>query len=236
MIKKFLFTLTLISSFSFLVSSVNAQTPTSTTGEDIQKLREVIQQKVKEKLQDIGQIKTVINPKKAYLGTITEINGNSLKIDSKTKIYEFTISDDASFVNLKQNKIKKTDLKIGQDVLVLSLSKDTITFAKKIIVVDPSKLQNNKNVSLGKIADISTTTSILVLIPTNNKNRELQIKVDSKTEIITKDNKTIKFSDLKKGQKIVCIYTNGQNSTYPAIKIISLETQSNTSPTPTKKP
>ena len=215
-----------------------AQTPTNTTGDDIQKFREIIQQKVKEKLAEIGQDKTVVNPKKAYLGTITEIKDNTLKIDSKTKIYEFTISEDATFVNLKQIKIKKTDLKVGQDVLVLSLSKDTITFAKKIIVVDPTKLVNNKNVTLGKIADISPTTSILVLIPTNNKNRELQIKVDSKTEIITRENKTVKFSDLKKGQKVVCIYTNSQNATYPALKITSLDVQPTATPTasPTKKP
>jgi len=215
--------LILVSSFSFLVSSANAQTPTNTAGDEIQKLRETIQQKVKEKLQEISQDKTIVNPKKAYLGTITEISATTLKINSKTKIYEFVISEDATFVNLKQNKIKISDLKVGQDVLVLSLSKDTLTFAKKIIVVDPAKLVNNKNVTLGKIADISTTTSILVLIPTNNKNRELQIKVDSKTEIITRDNKILKFSDLKKGQKIVCIYTNGQNSTYPALKIITLD-------------
>ncbi|HWS49141.1 MAG TPA: hypothetical protein VN174_03785 [Candidatus Methanoperedens sp.] len=221
-INMFLF-LILVSSFSFLVSPLNAQTPTNTTGDDIQKFREVIQQKVKEKLQEISQDKTILNPKKAYLGTITEINDNLLKIDSKTKIYEFTISDDATFVNLKQTRIKKTDLKVGQDVLVLSLTKDTITLAKKIIIVDPSKLTNNKNVTLGKIADISPTTSVLVLIPTNNKNRELQIKTDTKTEIIDKNNKTIKFSDLKKGQKIVCVYTNSQNATYPAQKIIALD-------------
>lgn len=221
--KNNLFLLLFVSYFLFLTPSVFAQTPTNTTGDEIQKLREVIQQKVKEKLQDLGQTEVVANPKKAYLGTITEINETTLKIDAKTKIYEFTISEDATFINLKQNKIKKTDLKVGQDVLVLSLSKDTLVFAKKIIIVDPTKLQNNKNVTLGKIADISTTTSILVLIPTNNKNRELQIKIDTKTEIVTKDNKTLKFADLKKGQKIVCIYTNGQNSTYPALKIIAMD-------------
>jgi len=221
MIKKTLFLIFLVSNFSFLVSPIYAQTPI-TTSDEIQKLREVIQQKVKEKLQEIAQI-PIINPKKAYMGTITEIKDTILKIDTKTKIYEFTISDDATFVNLKQNKIKQTDLKIGQDVLVLSLSKDNIIFAKKLIMVDPTKLVNHKNVALGKIADISPTTSILVLIPGNNINRELQIKVDAKTEIVTKDNKILKFTNLKKGQKIVCIYTNGQNSTYPALKIITLD-------------
>ncbi len=218
--KKYIF---IVLFLTLLPTPVLGQTPTTSpsTSDEIQKLREVIQQKVKEKLQELTLGQTP-NPKKAYLGTITEITDSSIKIDSKTKIYEFTLSDDANYVNLKLNKIKKTDLKVGQDVLILSLAKDTSVYAKKIIIVDPIKLQNNKNVTLGKIADISSTTSILVLIPTNNKNRELQIKVDSKTEIVTKNNKSIKFSELKKGQKIICIYNSSQNSTYPALKIISL--------------
>ena len=223
MTKISIFLLVLISAFSLFSSSTHAQTPTVSTGDEIQKLREIIQQKVNEKLQELGQDNVVVNPKKAYLGTITEINDTNLKIDSKTNIHKFTISEDAVFVNLKQNKIKISDLKIGQDVLVLTLSKDALVFAKKIIVVDSTKLTNSKNVSLGKIADISPTTSILVLIPTNNKNRELQIKVSAKTEIVTRENKLIKFANLKKGQKIVCIYTNGENSTYPALRLIALD-------------
>ena len=220
MIKKIFFLLFLFSSFSFQTYVINAQTPTPE--DDIQKLREVIQQKVQQKLQEIsGQ--EVINPKKAYLGTITKIEDKNLSFDSKGQKYELIISDDATFVNLKQNKIKITDLKEGQDVLVLTLAKDEIIYAKRILIVDPSKLENKKNISLGKIADISTTTSIFVLIPVNNNSRELQMKVDSKTEIVTKDNKSLKFTDIKKGQKIVCIYTNGQNSTYPALKIITLD-------------
>jgi len=209
--------------FSSSLNLTYAQTPTSgTTIEEIQKIREVIQQKVKDKLQEINQTQA-INPKKAYVGVIAEINDNILKINAKDKVYDFTISDDATFVSLKLNKIKITDLKVGQNVLVLSLAKDDLVYAKKVILVDPATLENKKNVSVGKLADISTTTSVLILIPINNKNRELQIKVDSKTDIITRDNKKLKFSDLKKGQKITCIYTNGQNSTYPALQIITLD-------------
>lgn len=220
--KKILFLTFLVSSFQFLTSPSLAQTPTATTSDEIQKIREVIQQKVKEKLDTITQDET-INPKKAYLGTITEITSNKIKLDSKTKIYEFTLSEDAVFVNLKQNKVKFADLKVGQNVLILTLAKDELVYAKKIIMVDATKLVNSKNITLGKIADISTSSSVFTLIPTNNKNRDLQIKNSSTTEIITKANKALKFSDLKKGQKIICIYTNGQNSTYPAEQIIVLD-------------
>lgn len=218
--KIFIFILTFVSGFSLLVSVINAQTPTPQS--DIQKLREVIQHKVQQKLQEISG-EEVVNPKKAYLGTITKIENKNLSLDSKDQKYEFIVSDDATFINQKQNKIKISDLKEGQNVLLLSLAKNEIIFAKRIIIIDPTKLENNKNIALGKIADISTTTSVFVLIPVNNNNRQLQIKIDSKTEIVTKDNKSLKLTDIKKGQKIVCIYTNGQNSTYPAIKIITLE-------------
>ena len=210
----------MLSSFFFPVFSVNAQTPSPES--DIQKLREVIQQKVQEKLQEISG-EEVVNPRKAYLGTITKLENKNLSLDSKGQKYEFIISEDATFINLKQNKIKITDLKEGQNVLVLSLAKDEIIFAKRILIVDPTKLENKKNVAIGKIADISTTTSVFVLIPLNNNNRELQMKIDSKTEIVTKGDKSLKLTDLKKGQKIVCIYMSGQNSTYPALKIITLD-------------
>ncbi len=219
MTKKIFFILFLVSGFSFFVSSISAQSPTPES--DIQKLREVIQQKVQQKLQEIGS-EEKINPKKAYLGTITKLEKNNLSLDSNGQKYEFVISEDATFVNLKQMKIKITDLKEGQNVLVLTLAKDKIVYAKKILIVDPTKLKNKKNIAIGKIADISTTTSVFVLIPINNNSRELQMKQDSKTEIVTKDNKSLKFTDIKKGQKIVCIYTNNDNSTYPVLKIITL--------------
>jgi len=218
--KKYFLLIILIFSFSFLTPDLNAQSPTSEN--DIQKIREVIQQKVQQKLQEISS-ENIINPKKAYLGTITKIENQNLSFNSKDQKYDFIISDDATFINQKQNKIKITDLKEGQDALILTLAKDEIVYAKRIILVDPTKLENKKNIALGKIADVSTTTSIFVLIPLNNNSRELQMKIDSQTEIVTRDNKSLKFTDLKKGQKIVCIYTNGQNSTYPTLKIISLD-------------
>jgi len=218
--KKYFLLIILIFSFSFLTPDLNAQSPTSEN--DIQKIREVIQQKVQQKLQEISS-ENIINPKKAYLGTITKIENQNLSFNSKDQKYDFIISDDATFINQKQNKIKITDLKEGQDALILTLAKDEIVYAKRIILVDPTKLENKKNIALGKIADVSTTTSIFVLIPLNNNSRELQMKIDSQTEIVARDNKSLKFTDLKKGQKIVCIYTNGQNSTYPTLKIISLD-------------
>lgn len=213
--------LLLISTQLFFTSPLLAQTATSSSSlsDTVQELRENIQQKVQEKLNEITQAP---NPKKAYVGTITEIKDKNLKIDSKTKIYEFTLSEDATFVNQKLQKIKVSDLKVGQDVLVLSLSQDTLVFAKRVLLIDPKTLENKKNVVSGQIADISPTNSVLVLIPGSNKGREMQIKVTAATKIFTRDRKSLKFSDLKKGQKLICIYPDTDNSTYEAQELISL--------------
>lgn len=205
---------------SLFSTPVLAQTVTPSSSE-VQKFREVVQQKVKEKLQLLNQ-EVAPNPKKAYMGTVTAITDTSLTINSQNISHEFLFDDTTVFINLKQSKVKKTDLKVGQEILVLTLKGSNGTFAKRVIWVESKKIINQKVIALGSIADISTTTSVLVLISNNDKNRELQIKVDSNTEILSLDKKTLKFSDLKKGQKIVCIYSNTQNSTYPALRIIKL--------------
>lgn len=207
--------------FSFFPSPVVAQSPTVSTSE-IQNLREVIQQKVLEKLEQIREPVTE-NPRKAYLGSITEITDAKIIIDTKNQLREFILAEDSVYIGSKQTKIKRADLKVGQDVLVLSLNKDTLIYAKRILVTDPKKIQNHKTVVLGQIADISKSSPIFVLIPTNNKNRDLQIKILATTEIYSKDGKKIKDTDLKKGQKIICIYDSSLSPTFPALEIVTQE-------------
>lgn len=207
--------------FSFFPSPVVAQSPTVSTSE-IQNIREVIQQKVLEKLEQIREPVTE-NPRKAYLGSITEITDTKIIIDTKNQLREFILAEDSVYIGSKQTKIKRADLKVGQDVLVLSLNKDTLIYAKRILVTDPKKIQNHKTVVLGQIADISKSSPIFVLIPTNNKNRDLQIKILATTEIYSKDGKKIKDTDLKKGQKIICIYDSSLSPTFPALEIVTQE-------------
>lgn len=201
--------------------------PTTSTTTEIQQLREVIQQKVKEKvkekLQNLNQTPVESN-KKAYSGTITEVNTSYIKINSRNQNIQFTVNNDTSYINLKQSKIKNTDLKVGQEVLILSLKQDSSPLiARRIILIESKKLENQKVTIVGKIADISTSSSVLTLIPINNKNQELQIKIDNKTEILSFDKKTLKIADLKKGFKIICTYGSSSNSTYPALQIIKTD-------------
>ena len=207
---------------SFPFSS-RAQTavPSKSLDENIENLRENIQEKVKEKLSEITDNEKP-HPKKAYVGTITDINETELKIKNGENNYEFTIAEDATFANLKLAKIKLSDLKIGQNVLVLSLNKDTLIYAKRIIQVDPEKLENKRLTISGTIADISTTDSVFTFIPANNGGKEMQMKYSDKTEIRSRENKVIKFSDLKKGQKIISVCNQAQNQSYSTLRLISL--------------
>lgn len=218
--KKFLL-IFLTTTYFCLAAPLQAQSPTQVLGESIGDLRENLQQKVREKLAEITDT-TPLNPKKAYPGTIVELNEDKIKIKTQTQEMEFTLASDTAYLNQKQRKIKREDLKKDQNVLLLSLNQDTINYAKRILLVESKDLENNKKTTLGTIADISTAGSVITLVSVNNQNEKLQIKLDSKTEIRSKDNKVLKVSDLKKDQKIICISGPLDKQSYPALRLITL--------------
>lgn len=218
---KKIFLVFLTTSYFFMATPLLAQTPSQTLGENIEDLRENLQQKVREKLAEITDTVTP-NPRKAYPGTIVEINADKIKINSQDQEMEFTLASDTAYLNQKQAKIKREDLKSGQNILLLSLNQDTINYAKRILLVDPKDLQNDKKTTFGTIADISTTGSVLTLLSVNNKDEKMQIRIDPKTEIRSKDNKVLKLSDLKKDQKIICISGPLDKQSYPALRLITL--------------
>lgn len=213
--------LTSIISTSSPIILAQSNIPTKSLGENIENLRENIQEKVKEKLFEITDTQAP-NPKKAYIGIITSISETEIEIRNAEDKYKFTIAQDSTYANLKLAKINLSDLKIDQNVLVLSLREDTLIYSKRIIQIDPEKIENKRIITLGTIADISTTDSVFTFIPENNNGKEMQIKYDNKTEIRSRENKAIKFSDLKKGQKIVSICNEAKNQSYSALRLISL--------------
>lgn len=171
--KKFLL-IFLTTVYFFLTTPLQAQSPTQTLGENIGDLRENLQQKVREKLAEITDT-TPLNPRKAYPGTIVELSEDKIKIKTQTQEMEFTLASDTAYLNQKQRTIKREDLKKDQNVLLLSLNQDTINYAKRILLVEPKDLENNKKTTFGSIADISTAGSVLTLVSVNNQNEKLQI-------------------------------------------------------------
>lgn len=198
-------------------------TPTITS--EIQKFREVIQEKVKAKLQEINQT-VQSDTRRGYLGTITKIDTNTINLDTKNKNQVAVFDSDTVFLNTKSTKIKSTELKVGQEILVMGRIDDQNIFtAKRVILTTPKTTQNLKTIVYGQVVDVSTMYSLIALIPTNNKNTQYQIKTDTKNiQIASKDGTKLTLKDVTKGKKIIVVSTASpiQNQTLTAEKIIVL--------------
>jgi len=172
----------------------------------IQEIKQMIQEKVREKLQEISQGET--DPKKAITAAITKIEGDSLFFDTQSLIKEATVDENTVYIGLKQNKIKFSDLKVSQEVLVIGLlDKDGKLLVKRLILTPQKSFQNLKVIVFGQIVDISTSSPVLVVIPYSDKNSQYQIKYTNNTTVLTKTGKKITTESIKKGQKIAVVAT-----------------------------
>ena len=88
------------------------------------------------------------------------------------------------------------------------------------------------------IVDISSSSPVFVLIPSNNKDTQYQIKTDTKTQVILKNETKLKINDLDNGQKVIVVFspTPENSKTYYAHKIIQLSSATPTENTPTPEP
>ena len=234
----------LILSLIFTPATVFAQSPTplititntNPSVNEIQKIRDAVQQKVQEKLK---QITSPISNKKGLIGTVSQIDGNKIIIDYKNLQSHLLVADNTVFIDAKRNKTKLSKLVVGQDVLALGyLDDNSVLETKRLVFVDLKTLENTQIVAIGKIVDISQTSPIFILIPSSNKNTQYQIKIDNKTKILTNDNQDIKNSDLKSGQKVIVVLTPDPKiaKTFVAQNIINLDYQAPITPTLTPKP
>lgn len=220
-------------------TSVDTITPSTT--DEIQKIREVVQQKVKEKLK---QITSPSSSQKGIVGKVLQLDASSLTIEYQNSSKTVSLTSDTVFVDAKRNKSKLENLKVGQDILIMGISDSgNKTFdAKRIVFIDLKTIMTPRTVVIGKIVDVSKTTSVFTLIPSKNKNGLYQIKTDIKTEINDKQDQKLKITDLKSGQKIIAVLVPDAkvSKTYNAVKIINLtektEITTTVTPTPTKKP
>ncbi|MBU3935141.1 hypothetical protein KJ909_00525 [Patescibacteria group bacterium] len=206
----------------------NSQTETN---ENIQKIRQAVEEKVKEKLASITT--SVSSGKKGFVGDIRQIDQNQITINFRNQDFLLKVNQDTVFIDEKRNKTNLDKLSEGQSILAMGYLEDgsPILNTKRLIILPSESFQPKQHIIIGNIADISLSSSVLVLIPLNNKDLQYQIKTDNKTKILTSDLKTGKIANLENGQKIIAIFspTDTNNKTYYAHKIIQITA----SPTPT---
>lgn len=200
------FFLTLLFSLLFPQISLAQEATTAPTQAPNKAVLEMVQQKVKDMLQQNGIASSASTGPKSLIGTITKIDSTQITITYKNEIKTVTFTTDTVFIDTKRNKTKIENIKAGQDILVMGYYNETNNLeAKRIVVTDLKTIENKNQIVLGKIVDISQSSPIFVLIPIKNKDIQYQIKTDAKTEIYDKDNNKLTIDKLKSGQKIVVI-------------------------------
>ena len=228
-----LFLLALAATVTPAPTATITASPTST---DIQKIREVVQQKVQEKLKEITTSSTV---KKGIIGEVVQKDPNQITIEYQGNTQVLSIDSDTVYVDSNRSKSTLDNIKIGQGLLAMGTQEtDTKKFsATRIVFIDLKTVAVTKTVVVGKVVDISKTTSVFTLIPSKNKNTQYQIKTDSKTKTYAPDNSEIAFKNLQTGHRLIVVLTPDPKitNTYYASKILDLD-YSSASPTPTSKP
>jgi len=219
------------------ITPIPTLVPSPTTApvtDEIQKIREVVQQKVREKLKKIVD---PVSSKKGLVGKVIQTSATDITIDYQGVSRSLQIDKDTTYVDIKRNKSSLEKLKIGQDILALGInnSNDNTFIAKRIVFSDLTLLSLKKTTTIGKIVDISKSSPIFTLIPSQNKNTLYQIKTDQKTALVDSNQKVILVPDLKSGHKVIVVMTPDEKvtKTYYAEKIIDLDFVP--TPTPTKK-
>lgn len=199
--------------------------PTITPTSEIQKIRQVIQEKVSRKLQQISQGKT--DPKRAITATIVKIENNTLSFDTPSLIKKATVDNTTVYIGLKQNKIKFSDLKIGQEILIIGFLDENQQFTIKRLILTPQKsFQNPHLIIFGQVVDISTSSPVFVIIPYSNKNSQYQVKYTAnKTKILRQTGQKTSLESIKIGQKIAVVATADPLSRQSliSVKIIVLD-------------
>jgi len=215
--------LLLISSLFFPIFSFSQEATAVPTKAPNKEVLEMVQQKVKDMLQSTTATST---EPKSIIGTITQIDSSQIVVSYKNESKTITITEETVFIDAKRNKTKIDNIKAGQDILAMGYLNQYGNFeAKRVVITDLKTIENKNEIVLGKIVDISQSSPIFILIPIKNKEIQYQIKTDTKTEILDKDNNKLTLDKLKSGQKIVVIIQPDAKiaKTFYVSKIITMD-------------
>lgn len=235
------FLLTLIILFTFFIRSPLAVESNPET----EKVEDFVTNVLKPKVQENTATPTPISDKpKSFFGNITKIEENTLTLIYKGKTQQIEVSDETVYIDLKRNKTKLTNFKVGQEILAMGyLQENNSLDCKRVVATELKAITNNNQTITGQIVDISKETSVFTLTPNYNKNNPFQLKTDSKTKIVDLSNKTIASSQaIANGKKIIAIIRPDTKleKTFYASKIIILDSSDSLSskltPAPTVKP
>lgn len=210
--------------FLLLISTSPVKaTEATSSATDIQSIREVVQQKVKEKL---NIITTPSSKPKSFFGSIKKISGLQIEISQNNESKIIITTEETVFVNLKKTKSSLKELKVGDEILAMGyINSQNQLEAKRTVLIELNKIKNNTQIINGQVVDVSQSSPVFIIVPLNNKNSQYQIETDTST-----------IKKITTGQKIIAVIRPDEKiaNTFNLLKIISTTSTSSATPTPKK--
>lgn len=193
-----------------ITSATSSAEPTSEINlEEIQKIRQAVQEKVKEKL---NQIVNTSAEKKAWVGTITALSDSSITLTVHDQERSVTYDDSTVFIDTSRVKSTSSKLKVGQTIIAMGYpDSDSSLPAKRIVIAAASDVPDTKTIVVGKITDLSTSSSTIVITPLANKDYQYEITLTSKTPLFDFAKNKLTTKDLKTGQIVSAVLSANAN-------------------------
>jgi len=230
----FILSLFIFSSPLLAQDSSPSATPSSTSIEEIQKIRQAVQEKVQEKLSGLV---SVFSDKKAFIGQITQKDEVNIELSYQGSIKKLTIDPETVVIGKNKSKSNIDELEVGQEILAMgSLSQSQTLETKRIVVVDLNTLQPEYQLISGLVVDVSQTTPTLSLSSFADKDSQYQINYTTKTVLVGIDGKKRTSTQILPSQRVSVLGTIDKKNSkiISATKLIFLDPP--VTPTPTAEP
>ena len=203
-----------IFAFCFLHSQVVAATPSATpsaeptqtatsSADEDEKVKEIRDQ-LKEK---VSEIKDKID-KKAFVGSITQITDLTLTLENFRGKQRVRLKDETVIVNNSRKEIEAKDLAVEDKVIAMGTVSDSdiLNASRVVVIAKPTGAPIKKTAVMGIISSVDNKQSTISVEPLKD-NMPVELKITAATKLVLhRGNKEIKFSTLKKDEKIIAIY------------------------------
>jgi hypothetical protein len=237
MMKKIIIFLAIALCFSASAITVKAVSPTpEATDAAVQEIRDKVKEIVREKLDE-----TQKGQKKAFVGTISEINGLNLTLETNEGNRQLNIATDAALINKVGKKITMKDLKTGLFAIAMGFMEENDVLGVRRLVISEKPKTVAKEIAFGKVTDISKEENAIT-IKNEKKNIIYTVEVTDKTTITKKvDGKVqkVKLEVIETGDYLIAIGAPTENEhkivTAKIIHVIP-GLSKEASPTPSAKP
>ena len=204
-----------------LVSALETQATEAakTVEEKIQGIREEVKKAVEEKLQEVIDQEI----KKGWVGIIKSKDKTTLVIEDKQgNQKEILYDNETTVIDENRKKLTIEELVVGKNVLAMGYLQSSKTLESKRIIFIKETEKSEAYSIIGVISDKSRETKLIAITPTKDKERVVEINIETKTGITLENNKPGSYNDLEIGQKIVIVFskTNTENVA-KILKVIS---------------